>query len=65
MAVVFHDTMAVPDSLEETLPTVCKLSGLKHRIAGTKCKRYLAAKTLESKKNFVKSKILRVVGPLV
>jgi hypothetical protein len=65
MAMVFHATLAVPDSIEDSLPTVLKLAGLKRCIAGTKRKKYLAAKALESKKSFVKSKKLCVVGPLV
>jgi hypothetical protein len=65
MDMVFHATMAVPDSIEDSLLTVSKLAGPKRCIAGTKRNEYPAAKALESKKSFVKSKILRAVGPLV
>ncbi len=69
MAMVFYATMAVPDSIEDSHPTVCKFAGLKRGIAGTQRKKYLRAKGLESKQSFVKipvkSKKLRAVGPLV
>ena len=61
----FTSSLRVPDSLEHTVPTVCKNAMLKRGIAGAKRKRWLAAKALETKKVFKKSKLLRVVGPKV
>ncbi len=37
-----HATMAVPDSIEDSLPTVCKLAGHKRGITEPKHKKYLA-----------------------
>ncbi len=64
----FHNNIAVPDTLEQSLPSVCKvagLSGLKRGMAGTKRKKYLAAKALETRKEFVKSKLLLFFCPMV
>ena len=61
----FSPKISVPDSIEEAVPSMRKGSMLKRGIAGSKRKKYLAAKSLETKKDFVKSKKLRVVGPLV
>jgi hypothetical protein len=65
MAIVFHASMVVPISVEESIPTVRKIAGLKCGIAGTKREKYLAAKALETKKSFVKAKKFCAVGPLV
>ena len=61
----FHKNIAVPDTLEQSLPSVRKVVGQKRGVAGTKRKKYLAAKALETRKEFVKSKLLRIVGPMV
>ena len=45
--------------------SVRKVNGQKRGMAGTKRKKYLAAKVLETRKEFVKSKLLRIVGPMV
>jgi hypothetical protein len=61
----FSSTLRVPDSLERTVPSVRKNAMLKRGIAGSKRKRWHAAKALETKKVFAKSKLLHVVGPNV
>ena len=61
----FTSSLHVPDSLEQTVPTVRKNAMLKRGIAGSKRKRWLAAKALETKKVFKKSRLLHVVGPKV
>ncbi len=62
----FNKNIAVPDTLvEQSLPSERKVTGLKRGMAGTKSKKYLAAKALETRKEFVKSKRLRIVGPMV
>jgi hypothetical protein len=60
----FHKNIVVPDTLERTLPSLRKVSA-KRGMAGTKRRNYLAAKALETKKQFVKSKRLNIVGPMV
>ena len=60
----FHKNIAVPDTLERTLPSLRKVAA-KRGIAGTKRRNYLAAKALETRKEFVKSKRLNIVGPMV
>ena len=65
VSMFFHKKIAVPDTLEQSLPSVRKVAGLKRGMAGTKRKKYLAAKALETRKEFVKSKLLRIVGPMV
>ena len=60
----FSPKLKMPSSLEDTLPSNRK-QALKRGIAGTKRKQYLAAKAMETKKKFVKSKKLRVIGPSV
>ena len=60
----FSPKLKIPGSLDETIPSNRK-QALKRGIAGTKRKQYLAAKAMETKKKFVKSKKLRVVGPSV
>ncbi len=65
ISMFFHKNIAVPDTLEQSLPSVQKVAGQKRGMAGTKRKKYLAAKALETRKEFVKSKLLRIVGPMV
>jgi hypothetical protein len=55
MSMIFNASIEVPDSVEEALPTARKIA-LKRDIAGTKRKRYLAAKALETKNSVHKSK---------
>ena len=61
----FNSSLRVPDSLEQTVPSMRKNSMLKRGIAGSKRKRWQAAKALETKKLFVKSKKLCVKGPKI
>ena len=61
----FRSSLRVPDALERTVPSVRKNAMLKRGIAGSKHKRWHAAKALETKKGFLKSKPLRVVGPTI
>ncbi len=61
----FNKKIDVPDTLEQSLPSERKVSGQKRGMVGTKRKKYLAAKALETRKEFVKSKRLRIVGPMV
>ena len=60
----FNSKLVVPESLVEALPSERKTT-LKRGMAGTKRKRYLAAKLLQTKKVNSKSKNLRVVGSMV
>ncbi len=64
MVMVFDATIEAPYSVEESLPTVHKIVS-KRESAGTKRKKYLAAKALEPKKSFQKSKEFRAVSPIV
>ncbi len=50
----FNPSLSVPDPLEQTVPSVCKNAMLTRGIAGSKHKRCLAAKALETKKSNAK-----------
>ena len=62
---LFFSIIKVPDDLEIAIPTDRRGASLRRGIAGSKRKNYLAAKALEKKKVFVKSKKLKIVGPMV
>ncbi len=54
----FHKNIAVPDTLSHAGAVASfKVAGLKRGMADTKRKKYLAAKALETRKEFVKSKL--------
>ena len=61
---LFEPEFQVPETLEEAVPTACKLA-LKRGIAGNKRKRYLAVRAAETNTSSQKAKKFCPVGPLV
>jgi hypothetical protein len=63
VSMLFELEFQVPETLEEAVPTACKLT-LKRGIAGNKSKRYLAARAAETKSSSHKAKKFCPVGPI-
>ena len=61
---LFNLDFELPEFQEESIPTARKLA-LKRGIAGTKCKRYLAARSAENKISCQKAKKFSPVAPMV
>ncbi len=64
MTMLFDLGFELPESLEEAIPTACKLA-LKRGIKGTKSKRYLAVRAAETKSSCQKAKKFCPVGPMI
>ncbi len=64
MSMVFNASVQVPNLVDAALPTASKIA-LKRGIAGTKSKRKIAAKALETKDSIHKSKKFCPVSTIV
>ena len=64
MTMLFDRDLELPESVEEAIPTACKVT-LKRGITGTKSKRYLAVRAAETKSSCHKAKKFCPVGPMV
>ena len=64
MTMLFDPAMEVPDSVEESIPSARKIA-LKRGIAGSKRKKYLAARAAQTKNSCQKAKRFCPVGPMV
>ena len=64
VSMLFDPDFELPETLEEAIPTARKLA-LKRGIAGSKRKRYLAARAAETKSSCQKAKKFCPLGPMV